>query len=85
MNAKSLLTSWRRIKPQLPHGCWLFIRVGDFYVLLLDDARSAAKLLDLKLTHGKYMAICRFPRNYLDFYLARAIRWGQKCAIVDGI
>ena len=43
------MQQYLRIKAQYPDTL-LFYRMGDFYELFFDDARRAAKLLDITLT-----------------------------------
>ena len=44
-----VMQQYLRIKAQFP-DMLLFYRMGDFYELFYDDARRAAKLLDITLT-----------------------------------
>ncbi|MFW6340797.1 MAG: hypothetical protein ACOC0Q_08015, partial [Wenzhouxiangella sp.] len=44
-----LMQQYLRIKSDYP-DILLFFRMGDFYELFYDDARKAAKLLDITLT-----------------------------------
>ena len=44
-----MLEHWRQIKAQ-HQGAILFYRVGDFYEMFYDDARLAARVLDITLT-----------------------------------
>src|SRR5204862_6553238 len=54
----------------------LFYRMGDFYELFLDDAKKAARLLDITLTargasNGQPIAMCGVPVHAVEGYLAR--------------
>jgi len=44
-----MMQQYLRIKAEYPN-ILLFYRMGDFYELFYDDAREAAKLLDITLT-----------------------------------
>ena len=44
-----VMQQYLRIKAQHPDGL-LFYRMGDFYELFFEDARRAARLLDITLT-----------------------------------
>ena len=44
-----MMQQYLRIKAENP-DVWLFYRMGDFYELFFDDARKAAKLLDITQT-----------------------------------
>lgn len=68
----------------------LFYRMGDFYELFFDDAKIAANLLDLTLTHrgqsnGKPIPMAGVPYHALDSYLARLIKKGESVAICEQV
>ncbi len=68
----------------------LFYRMGDFYELFFDDAKQAAILLDLTLTHrgqanGSPIPMAGVPYHAVDNYLARLIKKGQSIAICEQI
>ncbi len=70
--------------------CILFFRLGDFYEMFNDDARLAAKELDLTLTtrdRGKPEAeqtpMCGVPYHSVDAYIARLVQKGYKVAICE--
>lgn len=75
------------IKAQHPDTL-LFYRMGDFYELFYDDARKAAKLLDITLTSrghsaGHPIAMCGIPYHAAESYLAKLIRHGESVAICE--
>ena len=70
--------------------CILFFRLGDFYEMFDDDARLAAKELDLTLTtrdRGKpkeeQTPMCGVPYHSVDSYIARLVQRGYKVAICE--
>ena len=68
----------------------LFYRMGDFYELFFDDARHAAKLLDLTLTArghsgGEPIPMAGVPVHAAESYLGRLLRQGQAVAICEQI
>ncbi len=70
--------------------CVLFFRLGDFYEMFDDDARLAAKELDLTLTtrdRGKpeeeQTPMCGVPYHSVDAYIARLVQKGYKVAICE--
>ena len=70
--------------------CLLFYRMGDFFELFFDDARSAAQALDIALTargehQGQPVPMCGVPVHAADAYLARLIRAGFRVAIAEQI
>ena len=87
------LTPMRRqylqIKEQYP-DCLLFFRLGDFYELFDEDAKTASEELDLTLTtrdRGKpeeeRTPMCGVPYHSYESYLARLIGKGYKVAICE--
>ncbi len=70
--------------------CILFFRLGDFYEMFDDDAKTAAKELDLTLTtrdRGKpkeeQTPMCGVPFHSVDAYIARLVQKGYKVAICE--
>ncbi|MFC3661173.1 DNA mismatch repair protein MutS [Luteimonas notoginsengisoli] len=68
----------------------LFFRMGDFYELFFDDARKAAKLLDITLTQrgasaGKPIPMAGVPYHAAEGYLARLVALGESVAICEQI
>jgi len=68
----------------------LFYRMGDFYELFYDDARRAAKLIDITLTSrgesaGKPVPMAGVPAHAVDNYLGRLVRLGESIAICEQI
>ncbi len=68
----------------------LFYRMGDFYELFYDDARKAARLLDITLTArgqsgGQPIPMAGVPYHAADGYLAKLVRAGESVAICEQI
>ena len=66
----------------------LFFRMGDFYELFHDDAKSAAKVLGLTLTSrdkANTVPMAGFPHHQLDSYLARLIKKGHRVAVCEQV
>ncbi|MDE2084664.1 MAG: DNA mismatch repair protein MutS, partial [Xanthomonadaceae bacterium] len=64
----------------------VFFRMGDFYELFYDDARKAARLLDLTLTQrgqsaGAPIPMAGVPYHAAESYLARLLKLGESVAI----
>jgi len=69
-------------------NCILFFRLGDFYEMFYDDAKTASRVLDLVLTsRGKSpsqkVPMCGIPHHAAQNYIARLIKEGYKVAICD--
>jgi DNA mismatch repair protein MutS len=70
--------------------CILFFRLGDFYEMFDEDARVAAKELDLTLTtrdrskpKDEQTPMCGVPYHSVDSYIARLVQKGYKVAICE--
>ncbi len=70
--------------------CILFFRLGDFYEMFDNDAKTAARELDLTLTtrdRGKpkeeQTPMCGVPFHSVDSYIARLVQKGYKVAICE--
>jgi len=64
----------------------LFFRLGDFYELFYEDARTAARELQITLTsRDKERAIpmCGVPHHAAEQYIARLLRRGYRIAICE--
>ncbi|MCL2152807.1 MAG: DNA mismatch repair protein MutS, partial [Oscillospiraceae bacterium] len=69
----------------------LFFRLGDFYEMFGDDARTASKELDLVLTTrdrstedpDERVPMCGVPYHSAETYIARLIAKGYKVAICE--
>ena len=68
--------------------CILFFRLGDFYEMFFDDAKTASRELELTLT-GKQCGMeerapmCGVPFHSADTYIARLVEKGYKVAICE--
>jgi DNA mismatch repair protein MutS len=84
-----VMQQYLRLKAQYP-DVLLFYRMGDFYELFFEDARKAARLLDITLTArgqsgGEPIPMAGVPVQTLDNYLAKAVRRGESVAICEQI
>lgn len=68
--------------------CMLFYRMGDFFELFFEDAKTASAVLDIALTargehDGERIPMCGVPVHAMDGYLARLIKAGHRVAIAE--
>src|SRR5699024_5880758 len=68
----------------------VFFRMGDVYELFYDDARKAARLLDITLTArgksaGEPIPMAGVPYHAVENYLARLVKLGESVAICEQI
>jgi len=79
---------------ELKHGhpdAILFFRMGDFYEMFFDDARTAAPVLGVALTSRSHkneadkIPMCGVPHHALSMYLGRLLAAGFKVAICEQV
>lgn len=84
-----MLKQYQAIKSQ-HKDCILFFRLGDFYEMFFEDARTASGILDLVLTsrghsgEGK-IPMCGIPFHAANAYIAKLIKAGRKVAICEQV
>lgn len=62
----------------------LFFRMGDFYEMFYDDAKTASKILDIALTARQNdIPMCGIPYHAAESYIARLIKAGKRVAICE--
>ncbi len=82
-----MMKQYLEIKKQYPDAI-LFFRLGDFYEMFFDDAKTASKELELTLT-GKSCGLderapmCGVPFHSADGYIAKLVSKGYKVAICE--
>ena len=84
-----MMQQYLRIKAEHADAL-LFYRMGDFYELFYDDAKRAARLIDITLTKrgqsaGEPIPMAGVPVHAVDNYLARLVRLGESVAICEQI
>ena len=84
-----MMQQYLKLKAQHP-DILLFYRMGDFYELFFDDAKKAAKLLDISLTKrgasaGEPIPMAGVPYHAAENYLAKLVNLGESVAICEQI
>ena len=86
-NLTPMKQQYNRIKA-MHSDCILFFRLGDFYELFFEDAKTASRELELTLT-GKDCGLeerapmCGVPYHAVDVYLSKLVDRGYKVAICE--
>src|SRR6266704_1050161 len=78
-----MMAQYRRIKSELPRDALLLFRLGDFYELFFEDARTGAPLLNVALTKRGAVPMCGIPFHAAGGYVAKLLKAGRKVAICD--
>jgi DNA mismatch repair protein MutS len=84
-----MMQQYFTIKKDYP-GVILFFRLGDFYEMFFDDAKTASRELDLVLTgrdcgQEERAPMCGVPFHSADGYIARLVSRGYKVAICEQV
>ena len=84
-----MMKQYMQIKAQ-HQDCILFFRLGDFYEMFCEDAKLAAKELELTLTtrdrgkaESEQTPMCGVPFHSAESYIARLVAKGYKVAICE--
>ncbi len=82
-----MMNQYMKIKDEYEDSI-LFFRLGDFYEMFFDDAKTASRELDLTLT-GKDCGLserapmCGVPYHSCEAYIARLVERGYKVAVCE--
>lgn len=84
-----MMQQYLSIKAEYPDILLLY-RMGDFYELFYEDAKYAAQILDLTLTHrgqsmGEPIPMAGVPYHAADSYLAKLVQTGHSVAICEQV
>ncbi len=78
-----MMQQYFEIRGTLPPRTLLFFRLGDFYELFNDDAKIAARLLGITLTHRGSAPMAGVPYHSVTSYINKLLGFGYKIAICD--
>jgi DNA mismatch repair protein MutS len=83
-----MMQQYQDAKAACPDAILLF-RMGDFYELFHEDAKTAARILNLALTSrdkgDNPVPMAGFPHHQLESYLGKLIAAGLRAAICDQV
>ena len=87
MALSQMMQHYFSVKERYP-DCIIFYRLGDFYEMFFDDAKTASALLDLTLTGRdcgleERAPMCGVPHHAAESYIAKLVELGQKVAICE--
>ena len=82
-----MLRQYIGIKGEYPDAI-LFFRMGDFYEMFFDDAKTASRILGITLTargtyQGEKVPMCGIPHHASKSYIARLVASGWKVAVCE--
>lgn len=82
-----MMEQYLEVKKQTPDAL-LFFRLGDFYEMFFEDAKTASKELELTLTarscgDNEKAPMCGVPYHAAEVYIERLVQRGYKVAICE--
>jgi DNA mismatch repair protein MutS len=82
-----MLRQYLGAKGEYPDAILLF-RMGDFYEMFFEDAKTASRTLGITLTargshNGEKIPMCGVPHHAVKSYIARLVESGFKVAVCD--
>ena len=78
-----MMQQYQSMRRELPDDVLLLFRLGDFYELFFDDAKTAAPILNVALTKRNGMPMCGVPHHAAQGYMAKLIKAGKRVALAE--
>jgi DNA mismatch repair protein MutS len=78
-----MMAQYQSMRRSLPEDVLLMFRLGDFYEMFFEDAKTAAGILNVALTKRHTVPMCGVPHHAAEGYLAKLIEAGKRVAIAD--
>ena len=83
------MSQYLGIKKEYPDAVLLF-RLGDFYEMFYDDAKTASEILGIALTardrsKKNPVPLCGFPFHSAESYMAKLLASGRKVAVCEQV
>ncbi len=79
-----MMRQYHDIKKKYKDSILLF-RLGDFYEMFEEDAKTASSILNITLTRRNEVIMCGFPYHASDTYISKLLRAGKKIAICEQV
>ena len=78
-----MMAQYHRLKGELPKYTLLLFRLGDFYELFFDDAKTGADILNITLTKRGNTPMCGIPFHAANNYIGKLLQAGCKVAMCE--
>ena len=78
-----MMAQYLAMRKSLPADIILFYRLGDFYEMFFEDAKTAAPILNVALTKRGGTPMCGIPHHASQNYIARLLKAGKRVAIAE--
>ena len=81
--ATPMMAQYLAMRKSLPADVILFYRLGDFYEMFFEDAKTAAPILNVALTKRGGTPMCGVPYHAAQGYIARLLKANKRVAIAE--
>ena len=78
-----MMAQYQAMRRSLPADIILLYRLGDFYEMFFEDAKTAAPILNVALTKRQLIPMCGIPWHAAESYIARLLKAGKRVAIAE--
>jgi DNA mismatch repair protein MutS len=78
-----MMAQYQAMRKALPADVLLMFRLGDFYEMFFEDAKTASPILNVALTRRNGIPMCGVPHHAAQGYLARLLKAGKRVAIAE--
>ncbi len=78
-----MMAQYHAMRKSLPADIILFYRLGDFYEMFFEDAKTAAPILNVALTKRGEVPMCGVPFHAAQTYIARLLQANKRVAIAE--
>lgn len=78
-----MMAQYTAMRKSLPADIILFFRLGDFYEMFFEDAKTAAPILNVALTKRGGTPMCGVPFHAAQGYIARLLKAGKRVALAE--
>ncbi len=78
-----MMAQYQAMRRSLPADVLLLYRLGDFYEMFFEDAKTAAPILNVALTKRNTVPMCGVPYHAADGYIAKLVKAGMRVAIAE--
>ena len=82
-DATPMMSQYLAMRKSLPADVLLLFRLGDFYEMFFEDAKTAAPILNVALTKRGGTPMCGVPYHAAQGYIARLLKTGKRVAIAE--
>lgn len=84
-NLTPAMRQYQEAHQNLPLNTILLFRMGDFYELFFEDAKTAAPIMGIVLTKRANIPMCGVPYHSIKIYIRKLIDAGFKIALAEQI